>query len=210
MPVAAISAGTQAVGGIIKSIIGAGQKRQGRKLKNSLIYPTESVPQEEIENQKLARQQAATGLPSEQYSNAMQNIQRQQLMALRGAHDRRGGLGAISSIQQGTNDATLNLDSADARQKILNQNQLMSVNNRLAGWKDKVWQNNIKDKYTRDYGYAMGLIGAGNQNIMSGIDQTLGGAASGANSLYGSSSSSDGGLNPYTKAVGNIPSSMIF
>lgn len=211
MPVKAAQAGSQQIGGIIKTIIGAGQKRQGKKLLNSLEYPIEQIPQEEIENQKLAKQQAATGLPSEQYANAMKNIQRQQLMALHGAHDRRGGLGSIAGIQQGTNDATLNLDTADARQKILNQNQLMSVNNRLAGWKDRVWQNNIKDKYTRDYGYAMGLIGAGNQNALSGVDQTFGAQATAGSALYGNGSGADnGGLNPYTKAVGNIPSSMIF
>lgn len=192
MPVTSqlIGSAGQQIGGLFKTIIGAGQARQGRKLKNSLVYPIESVPQEEIENKKLAQQQAATGLPYEQYTNAMKNIQRQQLMALRGAHDRRGGLGSIATIQQGTNDATLNLDTADARQKILNQNQLMNVNNRLSSWKDKVWQNNIKDKYNRDYNYAMGLIGQGNQNVASGFDQVIGSAGNAANAAFGSKNNS--------------------
>lgn len=207
MPVTAAQAGSQQIGGWLKTAIGAGQKRQGKKLLKGLEYPNEVVPQEEIENQALARQQAATGLPSEQYANAMKNIQRQQLMALRSAHDRRSGTGAIAGIQQGTNDATLNLDTADARQKILNQHNLMTVNNRLAGWKDRVWQNNIKDKYNRDYNYAMGLIGVGNQNAFSGIDQTFGAQTTAGSAISGNGAGgSSGGLNPYTKAVGNIPS----
>lgn len=191
MPVTAslIGGGVNLVGGLVKGLFGGGQKRKGKKLLDSLQYPTESIPQEEIENQNLARQQAATGLPSEQYANAMKNIQRQQLTALRGAHDRRGGLGLIGGIQQGTNDATLNLDTADARQKIANQNNLMNVNNRLAGWKDKIWQNNVKEKYNRDYSYGMGLLGAGNQNVASGIDQGLSGIGRGLSGLFGSGTS---------------------
>lgn len=211
MPIKAAQSGEQQIAGLIKTFIGAGQKRKGTKLLKGLVYPDEQIPQEEIENQQLARQQAATGLPSEQYANAMKNIQRQQLTALRGAHDRRGGLGAIAGIQQNTNDATLNLDTADARQKILNTNQLMNVNNRLAGWKDKVWQANIKDKYNRDYGYAQSLIGYGNQNAMAGIDQTLAAQANAGSSLFGLGNGGGGNeLNPYTKTVGNIPSSQIF
>lgn len=178
------------VGGFIKGIIGSGQKHKGRKLLKSLTDPVESVPQEEIENQNLARQQAATGLPSEQYANAMKNIQRSQLMAIRGAHDRRGGLGLIGGIQQGTNDATLNLDVADAKQKLANQNNLMNVNNRLSTWKDKVWQNNVRDKYNRDRSYAMGLIGSGNQNISSGLDSAISGTGMAANGLFGDAGSS--------------------
>lgn len=214
MPV--IGIGTGLVGGLIKGLVGGKQKRQGNKILNGLQYPTEQVPGEEIENQNIARQQAATGLPSEQYQNAMQNIQRQQLSAIRGAHDRRGGLGAIAGIQQNTNDANLNLDVADSKQKIANQNNLMNVNNRLASWKDKVWQNNVMGKYNQQYGYANSLLGAGNQNVSSGVDQALAGFGMGAAGLYGNTAglfgngSGSSGLNPYTKTVGNIPQSQIF
>lgn len=203
-------------GALIKGLVGAKQKREGKKILNGLQYPTEQVPQEEIENQNLARQQAATGLPSEQYANAMKNIQRQQLLAIRGAHDRRGGLGAISGIQQGTNDATLNLDTADAKQKISNQQNLMNVNNRLASWKDKVWQNNVMGKYNQQYAYGNSLLGVGNQNVSNGLDQAIGSFGTGAAGFYGNTSGLFGGgggnsgLSPYTKTVGSIPQGQIF
>lgn len=214
MPVVGIGAGL--VGGLVKGLVGGKQKREGKKILNGLQYPTEQVPQEEIENQNLARQQAATGLPSEQYANAMKNIQRSQLLAIRGAHDRRGGLGSIAGIQQGTNDATLNLDTADAKQKLVNQQNFMNTNNRLASWKDKVWQNNVMGKYQQQYGYAQSLLGAGNQNVSSGLDQAIGGLGAGAAGFYGNTSGLFGGggggnsLYPYTKQVGNIPQNQIF
>ena len=166
-----IGAAAQGVGSLIGLIAGGKQKREGRKMLKGLQYPTEQIPTE-ITNA------AATGLPSEQYNMAMKNIQQQQLMALRGAHDRRSGIGLIPQIQEGTNNATLNLDAKNAEVRQANQF-------RLAGWKDKVWQNNIKDKYDRDYSYAQNLIGYGNQNTMAGLDQLTGAGALAANSLFG-------------------------
>lgn len=216
MPVTAalIGGGTQLLGGLFKGLVGGGQKKEGKKILSGLQYPDEQVPKEEIENQGLLKQQAATGLPSDQYEQAMRNIQRTQLSAIKNARSGRGGLGLVSGIQQGTNDATLNLDTADAKQKIANQNTYIAGNNRLASWKDKVWQNNVKDKYTQQYNYGMGLVGQGNQNLSSGVDQSIGALGTGlyAGGGYGSglySGAGGGGLNPYTKTVGNIPQGLI-
>lgn len=155
-----VIAGAEALSGLIKTGVGLFQTGKANKLLKGLQYPNEQIPQEITDA-------AATGLPSEQYNLAMKNIQRQQLQALRGTQDRRGGLGLISGIQTGTNDATAKLDSENAAAR---QNNLF----RLASWKDKIWQNNIKDKYTRDYDYAMKLKGMGNQNTFGGFDQILG------------------------------------
>lgn len=165
-------AGAQALGGIIKSVVGFGQASKGNRLLKGLVYPTETIPTEITDA-------AATGLPSEQYNQAMKNIQRNQLVALRGSQDRRSGVALISNIQQGTNDATLNLDAKNAEARQSNQF-------RLASWKDKVWQHNVRDKYNRDYDYAMKLKGMGNQNLYGGVDQIAGGAALGASGgLFG-------------------------
>lgn len=208
MPVTAalVGGGLNLVGGLVKGIVGKSQKNQGNKILSGLQYPTESVPGEEIQNQNLAQQQAGTGLPSDQYEQAMRNIQRQQLVSIQGSQSRRGGLGSIAGIQQGTNDATLNLDTADAKQKIANQNNLMKVNNSLASWKDKVWQNNVKGKYNQQYNYGMGLVGQGNQNLVGGVDQSIagGGQAAYGSGLYGGGVFG-GGMNNSTGLVGNIP-----
>jgi hypothetical protein len=189
-----IIGGASLVGGALKSLIGGGQKKQGNQVlnqANQLGAFNEQVPTE-ITNA------AATGLPSEQYNQAMQNIQQQQLMAIQGAQSRRAGIGAIAGIQGATNSANLNLDVKNAQAKQQNQNT-------LASWKDKVWQNNVKSKYNQQYNYGMGLLGAGNQNLVGGIDQGLAGLGSAAYGLYGGSGKNTS-LNYSTGTVGNIPS----
>jgi cell division septum initiation protein DivIVA len=175
LPAMLAMGGAQLIGGAIKYFSGKKQHKEGKKLLNSLQYPEEQIPQEVIENQNLAKQAAATGMPSEQYANAMKNIQRQQLTALRGARDRRGGLSALSGIVGSTNDATLNLDATDARMQQQNQRTLYGINNQVAGWKDKVWDNNVRQKYLGNREYALGLMGAGNQNKAAGIDSGVAG-----------------------------------
>lgn len=145
--------------------------------------PTEQVPQAELDNQALARQNANTGLPSAQYNVAMQNIKNQQMQALQGSQDRRGGLALVGQIQAQGNQANSNLDAANSEQRLKNDQTLMGVNSEIGQWQDKVWQNNYNDKYKNDYNYAMGLLGSGNANVTTGVDQ-IGAAGSRAAGLY--------------------------
>lgn len=164
-----IAAAGNSLSSFISGITGIFQRAKGRKLLRGLSYPVEQMPEEITQNQKMAQQMASTGMPSEQYSQAMRNIQRQQMNAIRAAGDRRGALGAIANIQQGTNDATLNLDAQNAAMKQANQKTLMNVNNTVANWKSDLYDKNIRQKYMRDYNYAQSLIGAGNQNFTNGV-----------------------------------------
>lgn len=181
-----VSAAGQEAGGRLKSLIGLIQMGKGNKLLKGLQYPTETLPEEYQQNQNLAQTMAATGLPSEQYNLAMKNIQRQQMMALRAANDRRGGLNVLPQILQGSNDATLKLDATNAAARTQNQRNLLTVNNQVGGVKRDLFQKNIRDKYLRDYLYAQQLKGVGNQNAFGGIDQMLGAGttAAGSNNTY--------------------------
>jgi hypothetical protein len=102
----------------------------------------------------------------------MQNIQRQQQMALRGAQDRRSGIGLVGSIQQGSNDAQGKLDAANANARLANQRQLMGVNNQVAAYRSRDWRQNEANR-SRNYDYGMQLLGAGNANIMGAVDTGL-------------------------------------
>lgn len=160
--------------GLIKSITGGGQKSQGKKLLAQLgEQPIEQLPEEYQQNENLATQMAATGMPSEQYNQAMRNIQRQQLTALRYATDRRSAMAVLPQVLQGTNDATLNLDVANAKERTANQRNLINVNNQVGGVKRQLFQQNILNPYLRKYNYAMELQGAGNQNFVGGLDQIV-------------------------------------
>lgn len=148
------------LGGAIGLFTGASQKRKARNILNQ-PYPEYKIPTE-------VTQAASEGLPSEQYAQAMRNIQRQQSAAISQAQDRRSGLGAIGKTQQLSNDAMLNLDVANAKAR--QQNQL-----RLGTYRDKAWDWNVKNKYNRDFNYGMNLLGAGNQNFSGGLDRIGGG-----------------------------------
>lgn len=164
------------VGGVIGAGAGLIEGENQKKKANSLLaanqYRQMGIPREELENQQIARNQALQGLPSQQYQQAMQNIQRQQQMALRGAQDRRAGIGLVGSVQQGADDAQGRLDAANANARLQNQRQLMSVNNQVAAYRGQDWRQNEANR-SRNYDYGMQLLGAGNANIMGGIDTGL-------------------------------------
>lgn len=162
--------------GIFSGIVGLGQKRKAKRLLANLHRPEYNIPNEVLQNQKRAEMAASEGLPSQQYNQAMQNIQRQQNRGLTAAGSRRGALMALPGIQQQSNDALLGLDVKDAQARMANQQQLYGINSQVAGYKDKQWGINKMQPYERDYNYAQSLMGMGNQNLYGGIDKLLGGA----------------------------------
>jgi hypothetical protein len=176
---ALIGGGLNLIGGLIKGAQGKKQRKEGRKLLGEAGDPDYTIPGE-------ITQAASEGLPSEQYNNAMKNIQRQQATAISSSQDRRGAGGLIGRIQRSTNDATLGLDSADATARRQNQRT-------LATYKDKAWDWNTRQRFERKYNYAQSLIGAGNQNISNGIDQGVSGVGMGALGLFGGEGGSGGG-----------------
>jgi len=164
-------------GGLVGGITGLIQKNKAKKLlKAAGEQPLYQIPQEILRNQKAAELGASEGLPSQQYNNAMKNIQRSQTNALSGAMDRRSALMALPRLQQQANDAYGNLDAQDAQARRQNQQTLYSVGNTTAQYRDKQWNNNELQPWQRKYSYAQNLLGAGNQNFMSGIDKLVGGA----------------------------------
>lgn len=158
-------------GALIGGIIGGGQKAKGRRILRDNIRPDYEIPSE-ITNA------AATGLPSEQYNQAMKNIQRQQMFALSKAQDRRGGLAALPGVVDSTNTAMGKLDAENAAARQRNQQV-------LAQYKDKQWDWNKKQKYVDTYNYGMGLVGSGNQNTANALDQGAAGLGYLASGLMG-------------------------
>jgi hypothetical protein len=200
-----IAGGLQALGGIASGLIGGGQRRRAKKGLDDLVYPIYDIPQEVIQNKSLAQDLASTGMPSAQYARAQQNILRQQSNAIRQAQDRRSGIGMIGKIQQATNDAQLGLDAQDAQQRVANQKTLIDVNNQVGAYRDKAFDWNKKNKYLQDRAYYMSQLGAGNQNIMSGIDRFLGGATNIAGGLFGGGGLLGGARRGFSGGVSGSP-----
>lgn len=191
----------QAVQGLVSGVTGFIQRSKGNKLLRANPYPTYNIPSEILRNQKTADVMANTGMPGESYNLAKQNIARNLNYNISKATDRRGGLMTISAGNQMANDATANLDAENAGVRTQNRKLLMDVNSQVAGYKDKAFDWNVKNKYQQNYNYAMGLLGQGNQNIVSGVDS--GSAAA----LYGANSSDFAGSSSNATAGSNVPGS---
>lgn len=194
-----IAAGAAVVGAGVSIYKGIKQKQEAKKLERDNPRPTENVPEEVYANQQMAQNMSLQGLPSEQYEQARRNIQRQQAAATGQAQDRRSGVANIGAIQQGTNDAYGNLDAANAGARHQNQLALIGVNNQVAGWKDKVFDWNQRQKYIESHNYALSLLGSSNANIYGGADKLLGGAFQ----AYGSGAFNGAGGNK--NSIGNDP-----
>lgn len=161
--------------GLLTGIVGFSQRKQAKKILKGLEQPTYTIPNEVMRNQKMAEQAAAEGLPSQQYANAMKNIQRTQAGLLAGATDRRSALMALPRIQQQLNDATLNLDAADANARMQNQRTLYGINNTVGQYRDKAFDINQMQPFQYKRAYGQTLLGAGNQNLMAGADRLIAG-----------------------------------
>ena len=163
-------------GGLLSGVVGFFQRRKAKKALANLHRPEYNIPNEILQNQKRAEMAANEGLPSQQYNQAMQNIQLNQNRALTAAGGRRSALMALPGIQQQSNDQVLNLDMKDAQARMANQQQLYGINSQVAGYKDKQWDINKMQPYQRDYNYNMNLLASGNQNLLAGADKIMGGA----------------------------------
>lgn len=171
------------IGGVV-GVLGAGYgiysgERQKSKAKKELAslnanQPHEKVPTEILQSQELASLRSKTGLPSEQYSMAMKNIQRQQARTLRGATDRRMGLGLLGTVDDNAQRAIGHLDSENANARRQNEKVLMDVNNQVGGYKKGIFDRNVRQVWDRNYDYNMGLLGSGNQNVANSIAAGIG------------------------------------
>lgn len=183
----------EAASGLIKGGIGIWQNIKGNKLLKKLQTPTEVIPSAIKENKAQAELDANTGLPQEQYNNSIKNLQRNQMAALSSGADRRTGLSLITALNDNANNATADLDAADAQARLQNKRQLQTVNNNYGQWQNKVWQNNVKEPFERDREYAMSLKGQGGSNIVSGADSLVsGGLSYGASGGFGRPNNSSG------------------
>lgn len=198
---AVVAAGTAAYG-IAES---SNQKRRGRHAQNALekqkaeVDALDVLPTELKQNQQIASLRSKTGLPSEQYVMAQKAIQRQQARTLKGASDRRMGLGLLASIDDNANRAQGNLDSQNAQARLGNERTLMGINKDVASWKTAKANRDLA-RWDSKMDYAKAVEGSGRQNqtntIMSGINAAglIAGAAykngnnsSWANGLFGNS-----------------------
>lgn len=149
-------------------ISGLFRGRKAKKLERQNPYPTATVDPLIVENQARAQQMAQVGIPQAQYNLALQNIQRNQAGALRTAQS-SGRPANVASILDRTNQATLQLDAADAAARMQNQRLAMQQNSALAAENQRAWNWNEAQRYQELAGRIAQLRTAGQQDLWGGI-----------------------------------------
>jgi len=170
-----IFAASSLLSGGLSMLKGGRQKREAKKLAANNPRPDMPIPTAILESQKLAKSMAEEGLPSEQYTKGLKNIDRTATSALRGATDRRGGLMSVGQVQATKNDALGNLDVADANARQRNQINLINQTNQLGRYQQNAWDWNKKQKFLETAASVRALMGAGNANFNQGLDRGVSG-----------------------------------
>lgn len=196
-----VMAGAGLVTGGISAVNGIFQKRKANQLIQNNPRAVQDIPNAIKDNQQLAQLYANRGMPSQQYQQQQQSINRSGATAINSAQDRRSGNALIGAIDQNANDANLKLNSADANMQRQNQQNLMKQNNTMGQWQNNVWDWNQRQKYLETAASARALMGAGNANINAGLDRAIGGVTAGLGMKNGMGGFGSGS-NPYANLFG--------
>jgi hypothetical protein len=155
---------------VIKGIQGIFQGAKGKKLAKQNVRPTYEIPKEFQQNLAIAENMGRVGLPQQQYNQAQQNFQRNQAGALR-QFGRMGNPRGLAGIVRAGNDATLNLDVADAQARLANQRAAMGYRGQMGQQQLAKQQWDKFGRYQENAAAASALMGAGRQNVMGGLSE---------------------------------------
>lgn len=197
MPAFLIPLAIAGASALYQGIKGARQKRQAAKLQAE-------ADQQEQSNLADSRRMALTGLPEEQYRNALQGIYRNQSAGLSALRDRRSALAGVPALQQTTNDALLNLNAKDADARRSAERVALGQANRRSGLKGQQAADRLAS--------GQALTGAALNNVFNAASYAAiagaGADTSGTGGTFGTSStglSNRGilGTNPIRGATGS-------
>jgi len=179
-------AGVAIGAGVLKSVGGILQSGKGRKMAKRAIDPGYKKPPGYAKNLAIAENLAQTGMPSEQYNKAQQDINRAGTAAYKGAGKSSNSTAGIASIFRAQTDAFNNLNVASANQR--RQNILSAMGfRRESAQQDLAEQNYNQQRYFNTMNQANALKGAGMQNIFGGLTDvaSAGATAYGYSKGYG-------------------------
>jgi len=179
----------------LKGIQGLFQGAKGAKLAKKNIRPTYEIPPAFQQNLAIAENMGRVGLPQQQYTQGLQNIQRGQTTGLRQI-GRMGRGGNVAGLARAGMDATLGLDVADANARMSNQRAAM-------GYRSQIGQQQLAKqswdkfgKYQEQAAAAEALKGAGRQNVMGAFSDL---SRVGLTYMGGQQGDGTGGYNKYNK-----------
>lgn len=194
---------------LLKGVTGIIQNNKANKLAAANKRPDYVIPQEFQDNLAMAQQMAQVGLPQQQYNNALNGISRNQAGVLAAISRSANPIG-VASVVRATNDATNNLNVADANARQNNQRLLLQQRG-IMGNQQLAKQDWDKfSRYRENAQAAQALKGSGLQNIYGAVnDASSIGLMSLMNGSFGSGKAAPvGQLSPVVQNGGVAPSAV--
>ena len=199
-----LALGISAGSGLLKAGLGFLQQAKGKKMLKKTVDPGYKIPKGFGQNLAQAEQMARTGMPSQQYNQAQQNISRNVGTGVRALSRSANPAAGVAGLVRAQNDATLGLDVSNAAAKRQNILQAMGARREMAG-QQLAQQQYQQNRYFDEVNEAQARIGAGTQNIFGGIsDIGTAGIMSGMNKAEGSSRTGSGFLSNLFKGRGRL------
>lgn len=190
------------------------QNNKASKIQEGLKDPVYQIPDEFKQNREIARQMAQRGLPQQQYNNAVNGINQNNAAGL-ATLSRSANPGAgVTSLTRQTDNARVGLDASDAAARDNNQRFFINQNGVVGNQQLEKQQNDVYDKYTRDFNQMQAYRGAAQDNINNavsgaqGLGMTYLNSQSGNSSTGGQATQPWGGLGPYKPQGYNTPGYM--
>lgn len=197
--------------GAYKTIAGAKQVKDGKRMAANNKRPYYSRPGEAVDALNIAeRSYLNNGMPG---ADILQNRIGSSAAtafnnATQGASSSADILDAATKINVNTNDANNNLTIQEAQFKNQAQDTYLGQLANSANYTDKEFSYNKDQPYQTTAAAASALIGSGNQNIYSGIND-IGGAAVGALGAMGGGKTIDGNQMDRVESISALPAGPI-
>lgn len=146
------------------------------QIQKGLTDPVYHIPQEFEENRRIARNMAQIGIPQQQYNNQVNAINQNQATGISALNNSANPGSGVAATVRASNNATNTLNAEDAQARANNQRYFISQNAAMGNQELAKQQNDVYDKYTRDFNQMQAYKGAANQNYNNAINgaQNLG------------------------------------
>lgn len=189
-----LMAGAQAIGGLVQTGMGLFGGKKARKQLENLQTPTYTPAKSVSDYYAEAKQRYNTSpYASTMYNAQMQNINRNTNQGIAGLQSRRLGIGGISSLIQGQNDAMLKAAAGAEQQRDQRFSQYGQAANAMAGEERQAFNINKMMPYEKKYNLlamkAQGnnqMANAGMQNLYGAGQTYMAGKSFAANSTSAS------------------------
>jgi len=191
-----------AAASVAKIGYGIYQTVKGNKMLKKTVDPGYKIPKLFGKTLAQSEQMARTGLGSEQYNQAQQNISRNVGTGVRALSRSSNPAAGVAGLVRAQNDATLGLDVSNAAAKRQNILQAMGARREMAG-QQLAQQQYQQNRYFDKVNQANAMIGAGAQNIGGGLTMAGTSAIQSKAPVPGQDLTGQGSISSYTGNVGS-------